>query len=69
MLRVEQSCSVLLGGGGGGTGGLMVKIRALDPEQGLSPASVRAYFSFPLFNLNAFLKGYWFPTNTISGFA
>ena len=42
------------GGTGGGTGGLMVKTRALDLEsQGSSPASVRAFFSFPLFNLNA----------------
>ena len=32
----------------------MVKTRALDLEShGSSPASVRAFFSFPLFNLNA----------------
>ena len=38
----------------GGTGDLMVKTHALDLElQGLSPASVRTFFSFSLFNLNA----------------
>ena len=32
----------------------MVKTRALDLEsQGSSPAGVRAFFSFPLFELNA----------------
>ena len=39
---------------GGGTGGVMVKTHALDLEsQGLSPTTVWAFFSFPLFNLNA----------------
>ena len=38
----------------GGIGGLMVRTRVLDLEsQGSSPTSVRAFFSFPLFNLNA----------------
>ena len=38
----------------GGTGGLTVKTHAPDLElHSSSPTTVRAFFSFPLFNLNA----------------
>ena len=45
---------MIWGMGGGGTGGLMVKTCAPDLEsRGSSCTSVRAFFSFPLFNLDA----------------